>query len=409
MDVGGAAPSGAAKERQPSDEQPRAGSARVQLAILQATPFCNINCDYCYLPARSLNRRMRPETLSKISERLFESPFIGDELTVVWHAGEPLVVPIAFYENAYGIFQRHNQGRTRVVFSFQTNAMLVTKAWCDFFLKIGARVGVSIDGPKQIHDLHRVDRSGRGTFDRAMRGLGLLQAAGLGPSMIMVLTRDSLDHPDDIWKFLIRNSVDLVGFNPEEAEGINLSSSVHDDESERRYHRFLMQFLHLSDPPNGRPRLREYESTASVLRSTSEEVSAHDNVPMAIISFDCDGNISTFSPELLTTSHPMFGSFTFGNVFQQSLADVLENGKFRGVNAPIQEGVRRCRMTCDYYGFCGGGSPSNKIVEAGTFTATETRSCRLRIKVTVSAIADHLERQASQVGNRPQPVWPKPR
>src|SRR5690242_2728673 len=120
--------------------------SQVQLAVLQATPFCNIDCDYCYLPARSSSQRMQPETLSKIADRLFESPFMGDELTVVWHAGEPLVVPVEFYEQAYEIFRERNRGGTRVIFSFQTNAMLVSKRWCDFFLQSGAHVGVSLDG-----------------------------------------------------------------------------------------------------------------------------------------------------------------------------------------------------------------------------------------------------------------------
>ena len=364
---------------------------QVQLAIIQATPFCNIDCDYCYLPARSVTRRMTFETLAKIAGRLLESPYVGDELTVVWHAGEPLVVPVDFYQRAYEIFHQQNRNGTRVVFSFQTNGMLVSERWCEFFLSSGARVGVSLDGPKRIHDLHRVDRSGRGTFDRAIRGLRLLQASGIHPSVIMVLTREALESPEEIWEFLVSNRIALVGFNPEEAEGTNISSSVHNDESEAAYRRFLERFLRLSADAGGVPRIRETESAVRVLQAADAAAYAQDNVPMAIISFDCDGNISTFSPELLTANHPPFGTFTFGNVHEQSLTDVVRDKKFTRVNEAIQEGVRQCRATCDYYRFCGGGSPSNKIVEIGTFAATETRSCRLRIKVTVSAVVDHLE------------------
>jgi uncharacterized protein len=363
---------------------------QIQLAIIQATPFCNIDCDYCYLPGRSITRRMKWDTLTKIAQRVLESPFAGAELTVVWHAGEPLVVPLDFYQQAYEIFQEMNHDSRRIVFSFQTNGTLINERWCEFFVRCGAHVGISLDGPKRFHDRHRVDRSGRGTFDRAIRGLRLLQASGIHPPVIMVLTREALDFPAEIWEFLVANNIDFVGFNPEEAEGTNISSSVHNDESEAAYRRFLERFLRLSADAGGIPRIREAESALGVLRSADAVASAHDNVPMAIVSFDCDGNISTFSPELLTANHAPFGTFTFGNVHEQSLADVLHDRKFTQVNTAIQAGVAECRATCDYYRFCGGGSPSNKIVERGTFAATETRSCRLRIKVAVSAMVDHL-------------------
>ena len=362
----------------------------VSLVVIQSTSFCNIDCSYCYLPDRGSKQRMTRETLSKIAERLFESPFIGEEVTVVWHAGEPLVVPVEFYEEAFDIFQSYSAGRASVIFSFQTNATLVSDRWCDFFVKIGARVGVSIDGPKALHDLHRVDRAGRGTYDRAMRGLYLLQAWGLRPHVIMVLTRSSLDRADAIWEFLVANKIDMVGFNPEEAEGINVSSSVHDDDSERAYRRFISRCLALRDASGVGPRVREIESATSVLQLHSNTARAQDNIPMAIINFDFDGNVSTFSPELLTATHQPYGRFVFGNVYQNALTEVLTDPKFQLVNQAIQDGVDQCRDTCDYYRFCGGGSPSNKMVELGNLAGTETRSCRLRIKVTVSSIADHL-------------------
>src|SRR5258708_30265167 len=97
---------------------------KTRLAIIQPTPFCNINCRYCYLPERSSVKRIGLETLSKIGERLFTSPIISNELTVVWHAGEPLVLPVEFYKRAFETLQQQNRNNVRLVFSFQTNATL---------------------------------------------------------------------------------------------------------------------------------------------------------------------------------------------------------------------------------------------------------------------------------------------
>jgi uncharacterized protein len=365
-----------------------------QLAIIQPTPFCNINCRYCYLPDRLSTKRISFETLSKIGERLFASPFVSGELTIVWHAGEPLVMPVQFYERAFEVLQQQNKNSVDLIFSFQTNATLINQKWCDFFKRYDCRVGISLDGPKYIHDLHRVDRAGKGTFDRAFRGLKLLQEAGLRPSVIMVVTKDALSYPEEIWRFFRENNIDLVGFNPEEIEGVNTASTMHNDDAETAYKAFLKRVLALGVDT---PRLREYESTMQFIRAKHSAVHAHDNVPMAIISFDCYGNISTFSPELLTAHHAPYGTFTFGNVFEHSLEEVFQNDKFRAVNGAIQQGVEECRTTCDYYRFCGGGSPSNKILENGSFASTETRSCRLRIKTTVSAVVEHLEQRYSTI------------
>src|SRR4051812_31053470 len=156
-------------------------TVRTELAIIQPTPFCNINCRYCYLPGRTLNKRISPRTLERISQRLFESPFVRDELTIVWHAGEPLVLPVDFYREAHDILQRWNVSGVRITFHFQTNATLIDAEWCRFFLRPNVRVGVSLDGPRELHDLHRVDRRGKGTFDRTFRGLRMLHEVGLHP------------------------------------------------------------------------------------------------------------------------------------------------------------------------------------------------------------------------------------
>src|SRR5262249_7312723 len=153
----------------------------------------------CYLPERSSTRRISSETLSKIGERLFASPFISNELTIVWHAGEPLVLPVEFYEQAFEILQQQNKNNVQLVFSFQTNATLINEKWCDFFKSYQCHVGVSLDGPQYVHDAHRVDRAGKGTFERTMRGLKHLQEAGLRPSVIMVVTKDALNYPKEIW------------------------------------------------------------------------------------------------------------------------------------------------------------------------------------------------------------------
>src|SRR6202022_53564 len=89
--------------------------------------------------------------------------------------------------------------------------------------------------------------------------------------------------------------------------------------------------------------------------------------PFGILSVDCDGNYSTYSPELLGMSLPKYGFFSFGNILENDFVDAVETTKFRSVFEDIQSGIKLCKESCAYYGYCGGGAPANKYYENGSF------------------------------------------
>jgi uncharacterized protein len=364
---------------------------KTQLVIIQPTPFCNINCSYCYLPHRSVTKRIELRTLSRIFELLFSSSFVSSNITVVWHAGEPLVLPISFYTQAFQLINHWNKKEVHVKNSFQTNATLITQEWCDFFKQHNVQVGISLDGPEDIHNANRVDRAGRGTFNRVLRGISLLEENAIPYSIIAVITKASVMYPDEIWKFFMDLHPKRLGFNVEEIEGIHEQSSLQTDEDIRQYQRFFKRILELRDASRCTTTVREVESLMDHFQHDSPDTRSQTNTPMRILSFDCNGNISTFSPELLTMTHSSYKSFIFGNVFEGSLEDVLTNPNFVHVNKAIQQGVLNCLQTCPYFMFCGGGCPSNKVCENGTFASTETTTCRLKIKATTDALIEHLE------------------
>ena len=116
-----------------------------------------------------------------------------------------------------------------------------------------------------------------------------------------------------------------------------------------------------------------------------------ENKPWAIVNVDCDGNFSTYSPELLGLSGPRYGSFALGNVARDSLEDAIASERFRVLEADIARGVELCRQSCPYFAFCGGGAPANKYFENGTFASTETLFCRLHKQVCLDVTLERLE------------------
>lgn len=364
---------------------------RTNLVVIQPTPFCNINCRYCYLPYRSLSKHISFTALEQIFKALLSSSFIRDKMSCVWHAGEPLVLPIDFYRQAFQIQRQLNTKGVEITNSFQTNATLITQEWCDFFLEHRVRIGVSIDGPQYLHDAHRVDRKNRGTFDRVIKGIELLCANGIRYSAIAVVTSNTVQHPDEFWRFFMDLQPTHLGLNPEEVEGCNEHSSLHTSAGIEQYKQFLRRLLVLNTQSQSPLSIREFHMLLHRIQSGKMLSHADTNTSGAILSFDCEGNISTFSPELLSFSHHVHGKFIYGNVFDNSLADIYTNVKFTNVNALIQKGISKCQESCEYFPVCGGGAPSNKLHENGTFDSTETNACRLRIKATTDVLLEYLE------------------
>jgi uncharacterized protein len=364
------------------------------LVVIQPSPLCNINCRYCYLPNRLSTKRITPTILSRIYEYIFTLPSISDHLTIVWHAGEPLTLPISFYEKAFQYLDQYNTRRIQVTHSFQTNGTLINQKWCDFIKQYHVKIGVSLDGPQHIHDLNRVDRSEKGTFERTMRGVRLLQENNIDASIIMVLTRYALDYPDEIWQFFREHHLTRICFNIEEIEGVNKQSSLGTSEAIDQYKHFFGRLLTLRETcQEESPFIRELDLTTSRIKLLTRPVWSSENTPMAILSFDSEGNVSTFSPELLTARHENYGNFVFTNVNTGISNDMQAgfNQKFVNACAEIQNGISKCKETCEYFAFCGGGAPSNKLHENGTFDSTETMRCKLRIKALIDVYLEHFE------------------
>lgn len=364
----------------------------LELLVIQPTPFCNLDCSYCYLPDRLNKRKISLETLEKALNWAFSSGLVRQPFTLLWHAGEPMVLPATFYEQATVLLERCNVSGFEVTQSFQTNATLVNDAWCEFIRRRGVQVGVSVDGPDFLNDRHRVTRQGGGTLDRVLRGMQLLRDYEIFFDVITVLTSTSLDYPDELFDFYMEHGVTSVAFNVEEIEGPHVTSSLSGSGVESRFRRFYSRFMDLAlaaDPPL---RVREFDSAHnSVSYRQPPEMRTQECRPFAILNVDYAGNFSTYSPELLGLSSPRHGSFVLGNVAQASLESVLTMPRFLALDDEIRRGVDLCQETCRYFPFCGGGPPGNKFFENGDFATTETLSCRLHKKATFDVALDKLE------------------
>ena len=368
----------------------------VELLVLQPTSFCNIDCKYCYLPNRSSRTKMTFETVDRVFSGLFSSGWVGNKLDVLWHAGEPLVLGVDYYTEAFRVIRSVTRSDVQLQHYFQTNGMLINDRWCEFFKANNARVGVSIDGPQEIHDSNRVTRSGRSTFAQSLAGIRCLQRHGLAFGVISVLGMASLSKAQELHEFYQSEGIKNVCFNVEEIEGANTTSSLSSPDAVVKFENFMREFWNLTVKTKRPYSIREFRQMFQNIL-TSEGRTVHNTLvtPFAILSVDHEGNFTTFSLELLGQKNEEYGDFIIGNFWKTKLENSLESNVFKRLSHDVAAGVDLCRKSCQYFPVCGGGSPVNKLYENGTFASTDTMYCRLHAQVIADIAVEIIENSAS--------------
>lgn len=362
-------------------------SVPVHLALIQASPFCNIDCKYCYLPDRATPKRMTTSKLEEVYQFLFRDPSqLSNRLRILWHAGEPMAVPISFYEEALSIQRRVCPPHIEVTNSIQTNATLLSDSWVEFLKSSGTVIGVSFDGPARFHDANRVTRNGEGTFEKVRSGILKLVEARLPFHVITVLNDRSLDCPVEMWKTYRELGISRIHFLIEELQGLHTIRELRRGQLQARLEAFFSVFDDCRRRSGADVYVRELDDNAAKLTALTHTYKEIEQVPLGILSISYTGDVATFSPELLGSSSAAHGRFVFGNTQVNTLQEITTHPSFQSAYRSILRGYARCKATCPYYDLCGGGQPSIKLYENGSFDSTETPSCQMRIKAPIQVL-----------------------
>lgn len=374
----------------------------ISLVVLQPTSLCNLNCRYCYVPERMNAAVMDDRTLEVAIAKVLRSPLTAPSVEFLWHAGEPLTVGIDFYRRACHFANIHNQRQLRVRQAIQTNATLIDRDWCRFFSDVKFSVGVSVDGPAFLHDRQRQNWAGRGSHKQVMRGIELLREHGIPFGALSVVTSDTLDYPDEFYRFFSDGGFGWMGFQVEEADGVHGASSLMsrnrtvDVQTLKRYSRFIERMFDLWKQDPNRLVIREFRNMLQLLADKLENPDARqqpdETLPIKMITIRRNGDISTNSPEFASSRDAQFNDFRFGNINDIEIDDVFQNQYYRRLQTAIRSSVQRCAESCMYFDVCGGRYLTNKHAEHGYVEATETAACKLHRQVVASVFLERLAR-----------------
>lgn len=179
---------------------------------------CNLACQYCYYLEKELlypnNKRswMSEETLETFIQQYFlaqTQPYVS----FTWHGGEPLLRPISFYKKALKLQQKYGKG-FYIENSLQTNGTLLTDEWCRFFKENNFLIGLSIDGPATVHDAYRQTLSGKGSFQKVLNGIRLLNKHGVEWNAMAVVNAQNVKDAATFYNFFKSINCHFIQFTP---------------------------------------------------------------------------------------------------------------------------------------------------------------------------------------------------
>ncbi|MET0594342.1 MAG: anaerobic sulfatase maturase [Polyangiaceae bacterium] len=167
---------------------------------------CNLGCQYCFFLSKEKlygereSPLMSEATLTQYMEQLFAAT-PGRDVQVAWQGGEPMLRGLDFFRRSVELAERLRKPHQHVLHTLQTNGTLIDDEWAAFFKRNNYLVGLSIDGPRDLHDAYRIDKKGKSSFDEVVRGWKLLQKHGVDTNVLCTIHARNADHPLDVYRF----------------------------------------------------------------------------------------------------------------------------------------------------------------------------------------------------------------
>ncbi len=184
-------------------------------------PICNLDCEYCYylhkedLYPKTKSWRMEPETLETyIEQYIAAQPDGTEEVTFAWQGGEPTLLGLDFFKRIVELEKKFARPGQKIANALQTNGVLLDDEWAEFFKQEGFLIGLSIDGPAELHDRYRYDKKGNGSFKAVMQALQLLKRHSVEFNTLVVVNNENSLHGRRVYTYLRDNGVEFIQFIP---------------------------------------------------------------------------------------------------------------------------------------------------------------------------------------------------
>jgi uncharacterized protein len=334
-------------------------SREYQVFVKPGGARCNLGCQYCYYLEKG---RLYPgEESFKMSDILLESYITqhieaspSETVFFSWHGGEPMVLGRSYFEKIVDLQFKHNPAGKKIVNGMQTNGTLLDEGWCRFLAENGFYVGISLDGPEDIHDEYRHTRDGRPTHRDVVRGYRLLQGHGVQPEILCVVNARSAQSPLRVYKYFKQLDARNITFLPLVEPGVRPCVSERSVPSEA-WGRFLCAvFDEWVREDIGGVKVQVFEEA---LRTAFGQEHS-----LCIFRPTCgDIPVLEHNGDFYSCDHFVDGNHLLGNLRDNSLIELIEDPRLRGFGEAKLEGLPRLCRECLVRDMCNGECPKNRL------------------------------------------------
>jgi uncharacterized protein len=354
-----------------AEPPPRAEVGPSLVMIMKATRLCNMRCAYCNQWRDGPNQNMRFPVLARAVRDALRAPGVR-RVEFVWHGGETTLLPLRFYRKALWLQEQFRRPGQTVHNAVQTNGLRLTDEWIAFFRDSNFTVGISLDGPPEVHDQRRVDVAGRPTSARVRAGLDRLAAERIRHGVLLVVDDTIVDlGAERLLSYLLSlgvKRIDLLNALPKNtAPGAPLEGYYIEFE---RYVEFLRDVFrvwwpHLAE----RISIRELDGLVQQVRGGPPGT--------CVFAGNCFGRFLTIEPSGTVSACDKYvgdGQFVFGNLMHDRLADILSARRLesiRSANARAVDVMSGCR----WFALCHGGCPHDRYTALRHQAGAGERCC----------------------------------
>ena len=337
--------------------------------------LCNLDCAYCYYLEKEAmytephGCKMNNETLEIFTRKyIHEQP--SDEVTFVWHGGEPTLLGMEYFKQAIRYQKKYGAGR-KISNSLQTNGVLLTDEWCAFFKEHAFLIGISIDGPENLHDAYRLDKGKHGTFAKVIKGVELLKKHGVEFNTLTVVNNLNCEHGLEVYRFLKEIGSRYMQFIPiverkplpnlQTEQMFTLAKPTQTADvtawsvPPAKFGTFLIAiFNEWVKKDVGRYFVQAFDS--ALANEVGEPASA------CIYNGTCGNALAIeFNGDVFSCDHFVYSEYKLGNIHQTSFKKMLLSADQVTFGTDKYNALPRQCKECDVYIYCRGECPKNRF------------------------------------------------
>ncbi len=337
-------------------------SREFQVFVKPVGPACNIDCSYCYYLGKE--KLYDPGTVFHMKDDVLERYIIQHieastepAISFSWHGGEPLRAGLRFFRKVVELQQKYiPRGRT-IVNGMQTNGTLVNDAWASFLAENKFFIGLSLDGPENLHNIHRLTRDGKPTFHQVMHGYDLLVMHGLDPEILCVVNSVNALYPLEVYGFFRQLGAPFLTFIPlvDRMQG-GPSPVTPASVSPEDFGTFLCRIFDVwKEKDIGKVKIQIVEEA---LRTAFGQ-----DHTLCIFKEECGGvPVVEHNGDFYSCDHFVSPEHHLGNIRTTALADLLDSDRQKAFGRAKRDTLPRYCRECEVLDMCHGECPKNRFI-----------------------------------------------